>query len=206
MERSRADSDRTGKRNGRFAPLLCAAQAFLAFWLISLSGQAPAQEMTAPEYHLKAVFLYNFAALTEWPSNTFSTADSPLTIGILGKDPFGSALQEVAKKPVNGRKIRILAFQDPVDVSGCQLLFISDSEKDRLPAVLARLSGQPILTVSDIDQFADNGGMIGLLKRKDRIRFEVNLDAARRARLTLSSRLLALGKVIGVPPGPNPRN
>jgi hypothetical protein len=160
------------------------------------SRAAAAEELTAPETKVKAAFLYNFAKLAEWPTNTFTNAATPLTIGVLGSDPFGPVLEEVTKgKTINGRAIVIARYDNVADVGGCQLLFISVSENGHLPAILAKLASQPILTVGDTPQFAVRGGVIGLIKREGEIHFEINRAAAARAQLKLSSKLLRLAEL-----------
>ena len=182
--------------------------AALALWALALAGAADwllpsvaAQELAAPEYKIKAAFLYNFAKLTEWPASTFPDAAAPITFGVLGKDPFGARLKDVAKgKTIAGRPITIVHFAQLNEVKDCQLLFIPASENNRLSAILTRLADRPILTVGDANGFAGSGGIIGLVRRDAEIRFEVNRHAAARAGLTLSSKLLRLAEI--VPPAP----
>jgi hypothetical protein len=158
---------------------------------------AAAQEVAVPEYKVKAAFLYNFAKLTEWPTNTFPDAAAPLTIGVLGKDPFGTALKKITRdKKILGRPVTVVNFQRLDQVKDCQLLFIAASEKSRLPAILTRLAGQPILTVGDTDRFAHQGGIIGLNRQGVEIRFEINREAAAQGGLTLSSKLLRLAEIV----------
>jgi hypothetical protein len=158
---------------------------------------ASAQELAAPEYKLKAAFLYNFASLTDWPANTFTNASEPLVIGIVGKDPFGPLLEPTFRgKTVDGRPIVIARFSRPRDVMGCQVLFVPASEDERLSSIFSHLSGQPVLTVGDAAQFAWRGGIIGLVNRGDEIHFEINLEAANKARLKVSSKLLRLAETV----------
>ncbi len=161
------------------------------------SPAAAAEELTAPEAKVKAAFLYNFAKLAEWPTNTFTNATTPLVIGVLGSDPFGPVLEEVTNgKTINGRAVVIIVYSRVEDVGGCQLLFISAAENGHLPAILAKLADQPILTVGDTPQFAVRGGVIGLIKREGEIHFEVNRAAAARAHVQLSSKLLRLAELV----------
>lgn len=173
---------------------LCA----LCLALVGLNGtSAPAQELAAPEYKVKAVFLYNFAKLTKWPTNSFPAADSPLIIGVLGKDPFGSYLDDAVKdKRIEGHRILVQRFKHIEDVKGCHILFVGTSEKDRLASILTVLARQPILSVSDLDGFAERGGVIRLMNEGDHIRFAINTTAAERAGLTLSSKLLRLATIV----------
>ena len=156
------------------------------------------------EYKVKAAFLYNFAKLVQWPATAFPKAETPLTIGVLGQDPFGADLDKtIAGKTIEGRHLAVERFLHLQDVKGCHLLFICASEKSQLPEILAKLRGQSVLTVGETAQFAELGGMIQLVKDHDRIRFAVNLDATKRAQLTISSKLLRLATIVKpiTPPG-----
>ena len=107
----------------------------------------------ASEYDLKAVFLYQFARFVDWPVEAFGAADAPLTIGVLGVDPFGRSLDEiVANEAVGGRKLAVRRYHNVAETDACQILFISDSEAERLDRVLATLKGRSILTVGDIER------------------------------------------------------
>lgn len=149
---------------------------------------------TANEYEVKAAFLYKFASFVEWPPES---ANAPLCIAVVGQDPFGAALDQVVKgKSINGRGFLIKRFKSGQDATGCHIVFISASEKSRVRSILDRLRGIGILTVSDIPGFCQGGGMIDfeLLDRK--VHFEINLEAAGRARLKLSSKLLSVAKIV----------
>ena len=150
-------------------------------------------DLSAAEAKIKAGFLYNFAKLVEWPTNSFATTNSPLVIGILGDDSFGDALvQTVTNKLVAGRAIVLQRYRRPEDIRNCQILYIARTETNQMPAILKNLTGQGILTVSCADQFVERGGMIQLVKQKDVVRFAINTNATGRAGLRVSSRLLGL--------------
>jgi len=152
----------------------------------------PAQ--TVGEYDLKAAFLYKFAGFVEWPA---TSGNVPLCIGVAGKDPFGSALDEVVKgKSINGRAFRIERLKLGQESAGCQIVFISSSEKARLRSILERLRGSAVLTVGDTPGFCDMGGIINMELAGDHVRLQVNLEAAERAHLQLSSRLLSLSTIV----------
>jgi hypothetical protein len=156
-----------------------------------------AEDLSPSEYRVKAAFLYNFAKLVDWPTNTFSSADAPLVIGVLGKSPVSEALAGTIKdKKVGLHPVRIRRFERVEDVSDCQVLFVCDSEKGRMAEILAKLQGKSILTVADADGFADSGGMIQLIKQREAVRFEINTNATARANLRVSSRLLQLAATL----------
>jgi hypothetical protein len=151
----------------------------------------------AEEYTVKAAYLYNFAKFVEWPQQTFATPTAPIILCILGRDPFGDSLDKIAEKTVGERPVAIRRLAQVEETNGCHVLFVSRSESTRLQSILNGLAPAPILTVSDIPGFADAGGMIGLINVGQRIRFEINLRAATRAQLKISSQLLKLARVIG---------
>ena len=151
----------------------------------------------AEEYAVKAAYLYNFAKFVEWPQQTFATPTSPIILCILGSDPFGDSLDKIAERTVGERPVAIRRLARVEESNGCHVLFLSRSESTRLQSILNELAPAPILTVSDIPGFADAGGMIGLVSVGQRIRFEINLRAATRAKLKISSQLLKLARVIG---------
>jgi hypothetical protein len=148
------------------------------------------------EYKIKAAFLFNFTKYVEWPAESFKSDSAPFTIGILGVDPFGNALDLLADQNVRGRKIILKKVRRVDEAGGCQLLFVCSSEKGQWRTIITELKGRNILTISDIDQFAGGGGMIGLVQVEDKIQFEVNLDAAQQAKLKISSQLLKLAKIV----------
>jgi hypothetical protein len=164
---------------------------------------AVAQPAVAPESKVKAAFLYNFAKLTEWPTNAFSTADSPLVIGVLGAEPMARALQELVEhRALHSRRVFIARLRPGDDLAKCHVVFISGSDADQVGSILRTLSHRPVLTVSDSVDFAENGGMIGLILEKQAVRFEINQTAARQAHLKISSKVLALARrIYRDPPG-----
>ncbi len=170
---------------------LIAALALLSPVVEPSEGAPPA------EYEVKAAFLYNFARYVEWPPGSFDKGDSPIIIGVLGDDPFGSHLDEVVKdEMVRSRKLVVRRGAKAEDLKGCQLVFVSRSEKGRLEQDLAALGPGAVLTVSDIDGFAENGGVIRLFLAGKRIHFEINQTAAKNHELKLSAQLLSLGKIV----------
>ena len=149
-----------------------------------------------PEYSVKAAFVYNFARFTEWPDDAFRDSASPLRLCVLGQDPFSGALNTVDGKTIRNRELTVSypIFAD--EARDCHILFISESVQSRLPEIVAHLNGSPVLTIGDAPDIARSGGIIGLENVENRIRFRVNLDAARRSGLRLSSRILDLATSI----------
>jgi hypothetical protein len=148
------------------------------------------------EEQVKVAFLYNFAKFVEWPSDSFKNETAPIVIGILGADPFGSLLDSLKEKTVRGRKLTLRRMARPENPEDCHIWFISSSEKGNLRNILAQAKNHNILTVSDMDRFTQQGGMIGLVNQEGRINFEINIDVVQRSKLRFSAQLLKLAKIV----------
>lgn len=150
------------------------------------------------EYRVKAAFLYNFVKFVEWPPQTFKSAVEPIVIGVLGKDPFGDALAAVtAGKTFEGRTFQVRDVKDAPQAEGCQILFISSSERKRLESLLGQLAGHAVLTVGEADDFAADGGIINFKIEGGTVRLQINVAAARKQQLQISAKLLSLAEVVG---------
>jgi hypothetical protein len=162
---------------------------------VGASGAAVAAPTPA---EVEAVFLFNFTQFVDWPPQVFANPDVPIVIGVLGSDPFGAALDEVVRgEVVKGHPLTVRRFQRIEDVTDCQILFISRSERAHLAPILAPLKGRNILTVSDFEEFAGDGGMISFVLVENKVRLRVNLEATKAASLTLSSKLLRFAQIVG---------
>ena len=148
------------------------------------------------EYEVKAAFLFNFSKFVEWPEKAFAGPGSPIAICVLGENPFGTLLEDAVRgKQVNGRDLEV---RDVTSAAGCHVVFVGAAESARDAEVFARLADQPVLTVSDAETAAARGAIIGLTLEENRVRFEVNLVAARKAGVKLSSQLLKVAvRLIG---------
>jgi hypothetical protein len=169
--------------------------AMIAVSVVATGAETPSLD----EYQVKAAFLYNFAKFVEWPAYALPDASTSITLCILGEDPFGITLdQTINGKIINGRQLVIKRLKESYSgkLEDCHILFISLSEARRLRPLLEVLKNASVLTVSEIEWFAKEGGIIHLTLEEGKVRFEVNVAAAERARLKISSRLLRLAKVI----------
>lgn len=145
------------------------------------------------EYEVKAAFLFNFAKFVEWPASAFATTNSPIVIGILGKNVFGEHLEKtIHDRKVNNRSFQFRTFQSVSEATNCHILFISASEKSDYPNIVSALHNASVLTVSEADGFLKAGGMINFLLEENNIRFQISDEAAKKARLKISSKLLSL--------------
>ncbi len=157
-----------------------------------MAARTPAQTAQPSEYQVKAALIFNFAKFVEWPTAAFASANSPLTVGVLGENPFGSELERYGDKTINDRPLIIRECKNLEEARQCHILFISVSEKKRLPEILQAIQGANVLTVSETDGFADEGGMVNFVAEGKKIRFQINDASARSAGLKISSKLLTL--------------
>lgn len=168
---------------------------------LALLAAAPfslrSQPLAAPEYQLKAAFLFNFMQFVQWPTAAFAGGASPMVIAVLGEDPFGEQLDRLVRgEKIRGRPIVVQRHARIEDVGPCQLLYITERDQLKLKAILAKLVRQPVLTVSDAADFTRHGGMINLVTQDNRVRLLINVEAATAAQLTLSSKLLRPAQIV----------
>ena len=151
------------------------------------------------QYEVMAAYLFNFSKFVEWPEGTFAEATDPITICVLGESPIGTPLGDTVKgKQVKGREVLVREASSIAKTAGCHIIFLASSERRRLDDQLASLADRPVLTVGDARWVADRGAVIGLTLEERRVRIEVNMIAADRARLRLSSQLLKVAvRLIG---------
>jgi len=154
---------------------------------VKLAAQSP------DEYRVKAAFILNFARFVDWPPDSFSER-GVLAVGIIGDNPFGGSLDQLNGTTVNGRRIAIRRFKFGDYLRGCQILFVSSSERNRLGKILDSVKGGSVLTIGELPQFNQTGGVIKFVIQDYRVRFEINPGAAGHARLRISSKLMALSK------------
>jgi hypothetical protein len=150
------------------------------------------------EYELKAVMLFNLARFVDWPAKAFASTNSPIVIGVLGRNPFGNTLdQAVQGETVNGRHLVVEYYDSLEALKPCQILFICSSEKSSLGPILSKLKGQSVLSVSEIEGFTKiPGGMIRFYTNEQRkIRLRLNLDSTRSEGLGVSSKLIQVAEL-----------
>lgn len=141
------------------------------------------------EYQVKAAFLFNFLKFVEWPA----AGDGPWVIGILGRDPFGGALDRTVQgKTVNGRAVEVRHYAKPDDVKDCNILFLSRGDFEKMGAPM-----QPgLLTVGEAPGFLKAGGVINFYLEDNRVHFEIRPEVARFSGLHVSAQLLKLGRTL----------
>jgi YfiR/HmsC-like len=158
---------------------------------------ADGQEDFVDEYKLKAAMLYNLTHFVEWPESAYPDRHAPIFLCILGQDPFASSLTSTLPKETdNGRPVLIRRLQSEKETPGCHILYISSSERKSAAYIFATLNGASILTVGEMTQFAAHGGIIQFSMEDQHVRFDINVDAASRAGIRISSKLLALAQIV----------
>ena len=167
--------------------------------MVALCLAPPAVSADGPsEFEVKAAFIQKFTSFIAWPHYTFHYDDSPFVIGILGENPFGEALVAiVADKNFGGRPFEIRQFDSPEEVRQCQILYIDEGRFPDLAATLGALDGDGLLTIGNHADFTQHGGVLRFLVEEQRVRFEINVGAAERHNLKISSKLLSLARVVG---------
>jgi len=161
----------------------------------SVGAATPAPQ--AAEHEVKAAFLYHFAHLVDWPEP--AGAADPLVVGVVGRDPFGPALDQLKGKAVRTRPIEIRRFATPAELDPrlVHILFVG-GDADAIARALGAVGGAPVLTVGEAEGFAQRGGMIGFrVTPEGRVGFDINLKRAERAGLRLRSQLLKLARIVG---------
>jgi hypothetical protein len=150
------------------------------------------------EHDVKSALLFNFTRFVEWPDSAFATESTPVVIGILGRDPFGTILDDIVRDEKCGsRSIKVERYRNVESARDCQIVFISESEQADLPRIFRVLKGRPILTVGDVDGFLQKGGMIRFIKDPaGKIHLNINLNAIKAADLTVSAKLLRIAEVV----------
>lgn len=156
------------------------------------SSAMPA-EPTEPE--IKAAFVFHFIKFVDWSRNILLPEDLAITLCVLGQDPLEEALQSLTGKIVQGKSLSVRRITRPREADGCQVLYISRSEKEQVGNILKGIK-EGVLTIGDMQSFASTGGIINFVIVENRVSFEINVDAAEKARLRISSQLLKLAKIV----------
>jgi hypothetical protein len=163
----------------------------LGGWLIG----AVAAEPTAEEYHVKGAYLLNFAKFVEWPEQTFKAPGDPIVICVVGPNPFGPGLEKAAQATVvANRPVTVRQISDGQQAGQCQIAFVTASERKLTRSLLQAVQGASVLTVGESDNFISNGGVVGFKVDGDKVRIEINTEAADRAKLRISAKLLSLAQ------------
>lgn len=158
---------------------------------------ASAQAPEVSEARAKVMLLEKLVRFVEWPGEG-APPDQAFVLGVVGRTPFGDELDEYfRKRQLKGRLVRIRYFRGVQDAEPCDLLFVCASERDSLPALLAKVRQRPVLTLTESPGFTKAGVMVGMVREGDHMAFEVNLGRARESGFRIAPGLLQLAKVQG---------
>jgi hypothetical protein len=152
---------------------------------------------TAKEAQIMAAFLYNFTKFVEWPAERFGDAADPIVLGIFGDSLIQAELVAVVSgRKVNGRELVVRRVATVIEVANAHVVFVGGAEESRFADVLPALNDWGVLTVGESKEFLDDGGMVRLFLEAQRLRFEINIPAAQRANLKISSQLQKLAAIV----------
>jgi hypothetical protein len=168
--------------------------------LAPFSSRAPAADGALPsdiEYQIKASFVYTVAKFVEWPVGSFASASAPMTLGIVGSGDVSDEIAGALRgKRVHDRDLIVRRIAEPGRPCDCQILYVVGSSPEAVPVLSDRGASAGVLTVGESPEFAARGGILELAMQESMVQFEVNIDAAQRAGLVISSKILRLGRVI----------
>jgi hypothetical protein len=198
IETMRSDTQKfvshtTARRQRSGLPILLIV-ALVLVGRVSLAGADEANM----EYPVKAAMIVNFLQFVEWPPDARPAEGAPIVVGVVGAgNPLGKALEQiVANKTVAGHPVRVLYLNSGASADGCHLLFVPREQDNDFLRISQRISGQPILTVGETDAFSRAGGIIRFYTEDNKVRFQINPDAAEKVNLKISSKLLKLAKIV----------
>lgn len=157
---------------------------------------AQAQTSLDRERQIKVAFLYNFVKFVDWPSEALPESGATIDVCVLSDDPAYEAVETIDGKTVKGRRLTVRRVDAAKDLASCHVAFFGVTEEKRLPQFIAGLRTASVLTVGEMDRFAQSGGIINLVVVNNKVRFEINVDRAERARLKLGSQLLSVATIV----------
>jgi YfiR/HmsC-like len=163
---------------------------------VNAPRRALAMAAIPTEYKIKAAMICNFIQFVEWPSEAFSSPDAPLVVGIVAPNPFGDMLEQLtAGKSISGRPIRIKYLSDGDRVENCHAVFVPAAQEAGTAKIMQQIGNSSVLSIGETDSFLNSAGMIRFYTEDNKLRFEINPDAAESARLRISAKLLKLAKI-----------
>jgi hypothetical protein len=170
--------------------------------VLTALGRGASGAEVPTEYQVKAVFVFNFSRFLEWSPQAFTAPNAPFVIGILGDDPFGARLDEAVRgEQIDQHPLVVRRFRNLSEIGNCQILYIDRSESAQLQQILLAMDHRSTLTVSELDQSSERGVMIQFMTENNHIRLRVNVDSARAAGLTISSKLLRSAEIVSTRTG-----
>ena len=172
--------------------LLC---LFLLLGLLLPDWSTAADQMPLAEHQLQALYLYNLTKYMEWPADAFNNTNAPFTIGLMAGPELRRDLEEITRgKEINGRHIEVRSIAQPQEAKACQLIFLESGDKQQWAPILNATKVAPVLPVGVSDDFIRSGGVICFARKDNKLRLKIDLNAARRARFSVSAKLMAVAE------------
>jgi hypothetical protein len=181
----------------RLLPSLLILIALLPLSSRDLLANTEGNQQLTKEFHIKALFLYNFANFVEWPTDAFKDAETPLRMCLYGSVPFGGFLDAVDGTRIRDRHLKIIRTSDPADIeSGCHILFVGTNHLDTIEKLFKNMNHLFVLSIGNVKGFTDKGGIVNILRTQDQQKFDINLSKAIENGLLIDSDLLSLARII----------
>jgi len=166
---------------------------YLLLLLVLMSWCGSAQAELTREYQLKAAYLLNFARFIYWPEEVFLSSEN-FNICVVGENPFSDSLDRLASKKIKNKKIKVTYSEVYLEINQCHIVYISKIKANTHKEIIKKIGNNVVLTVSDIDGFASDGGMIGFVRVKNKIKFEINVDKSIKSNIKYRSQLLEVAE------------
>jgi len=166
---------------------------YLLLILVSISWCGLVHADLNREYQLKAAYLLNFARFIYWPEEKFATAEY-FNICVVGDNPFGDSLDQLSNKKIKNKKIKITYQKEYIEENQCHIIYVGKTKDSAYKEVIRKIGNKTALTVSDLDGFTSNGGMIGFVRVKNKIKFEINVDKSIKSNIKYRSQLLEVAE------------
>jgi hypothetical protein len=172
------------------------AVVLVVWWILLQPWGALGGPVIGSEYDVKIGFIYNFAKFVTWPEASLDKDPQTLVICYAADNPAIEAFDKLDGKTINHRKIKVFAYDEQTCLEQSQIIFFATQDKAYIQPILAKAKGRNILTIGEVEGFTQWGGIINFFEDHNRLRFQVNLDAARREGLKMSSQLLGSAQII----------
>lgn len=168
-----------------------------AIALVATLLQTPGHAITvSDEDRVKAAFVFNFIKFVEWPETSFKNPAASLNVCVWGSEADADSMVGLQRKTAKQRELKVVAVNAAEELAACHVLFLTRNSRSSYRTVLRSIADKSVLTVSDIAGFAQSGGLIGLFKSDNQMRFAINVEATQRSGLRMSAQLLKFGKIV----------
>jgi len=175
----------------KYSMLLIQSIIFACLIVFTINAQA-----SSADYKLKAAYIYQFTKFAQWPETSFDNNKSPIVICVMGKSPFEKTLDSFSSRSSQNRSLKVEYLAKPENIADCHVVFVGQSLEKNLDNILLKLKNHSVLSVSDIDDFAMRGGIIGFVKKQRRVGIEINVTVSKSSGVMLSSKLLEVSTLV----------